>query len=52
MRLPHIKTPLPGPKAQALIDRDRLVSTPPACVTAIAGRSAAIKLLRTVEAAL
>ena len=28
MRLPHIKTPLPGPKAQALIDRDRLVSTP------------------------
>ena len=28
MRLPHIKTPLPGPKAQALIERDRLVSTP------------------------
>ena len=28
MRLPHIKTPLPGPKAQALMDRDRLVSTP------------------------
>jgi adenosylmethionine-8-amino-7-oxononanoate aminotransferase len=24
----HIKTALPGPKAQALIDRDRLVSTP------------------------
>jgi 4-aminobutyrate aminotransferase len=28
MRLPHIHTPLPGPKAQALIERDRLVSTP------------------------
>jgi 4-aminobutyrate aminotransferase len=28
MRLPHIRTPLPGPKAQALIERDRLVSTP------------------------
>jgi 4-aminobutyrate aminotransferase len=28
MRLPHIRTALPGPKAQALIDRDRLVSTP------------------------
>ena len=28
MRLPHIKIPLPGPKAQALIERDRLVSTP------------------------
>jgi 4-aminobutyrate aminotransferase len=28
MRLPHIKTPLPGPKAQALLERDRLVSTP------------------------
>src|ERR1700722_13780886 len=28
MRLPHIKTPLPGPKAAALIERDRLVSTP------------------------
>jgi 4-aminobutyrate aminotransferase len=28
MRLPHIKTSLPGPKAQALIERDRLVSTP------------------------
>ena len=28
MRLPHIKTPLPGPKAVALIERDRLVSTP------------------------
>src|ERR1700722_14404812 len=28
MRLPHIRMPLPGPKAQALIERDRLVSTP------------------------
>ena len=28
MRLPHIKTSLPGPNAQALIERDRLVSTP------------------------
>ena len=28
MRLPHIKTSLPGPKAAALIERDRLVSTP------------------------
>ena len=28
MRLPHIRTSLPGPKAQALIERDRLVSTP------------------------
>src|SRR5579862_9499837 len=28
MRLPHIRVPLPGPKAQALIERDRLVSTP------------------------
>ena len=28
MRLPHIKTALPGPKAAALIERDRLVSTP------------------------
>src|ERR1700754_573161 len=28
MRLPHIRTALPGPKAQALIERDRLVSTP------------------------
>ncbi len=28
MRLPHIKTQLPGPKARALIERDRLVSTP------------------------
>jgi 4-aminobutyrate aminotransferase len=28
MRLPHIKTPLPGPNATALIERDRLVSTP------------------------
>jgi 4-aminobutyrate aminotransferase len=28
MRLPHIQTSLPGPKAQALIARDRLVSTP------------------------
>jgi 4-aminobutyrate aminotransferase len=28
MRLPHIRTPLPGPKAQVLIERDRLVSTP------------------------
>lgn len=28
MRSPHIRTPLPGPKAQALIERDRLVSTP------------------------
>jgi 4-aminobutyrate aminotransferase len=28
MRLPHIRTPLPGPQAQALIERDRLVTTP------------------------
>ena len=28
MRLPHIRTPLPGPRAQALLERDRLVSTP------------------------
>jgi 4-aminobutyrate aminotransferase len=28
MRLPHIHTALPGPKAQGLIARDRLVSTP------------------------
>jgi len=28
MRLPHIHTSLPGPKAQALIERDRLVSSP------------------------
>jgi len=28
MRLPHIQTSLPGPRAQALIARDRLVSTP------------------------
>jgi 4-aminobutyrate aminotransferase len=28
MRLPHIRMPLPGPKAQALIERDHLVSTP------------------------
>ena len=28
MRLPHIRTALPGPKAKALIERDRLVSTP------------------------
>jgi 4-aminobutyrate aminotransferase len=28
MRLPHIRMPLPGPKARALIERDRLVSTP------------------------
>lgn len=28
MRSPHIRTPLPGPRAQALLERDRLVSTP------------------------
>ncbi|HTT03166.1 MAG TPA: acetyl ornithine aminotransferase family protein [Steroidobacteraceae bacterium] len=28
MSSPHIRTPLPGPKAQALIERDRLVTTP------------------------
>ncbi len=28
MRSPHIRTPLPGPKARALIERDRLVSSP------------------------
>jgi len=28
MRSPHIRTPLPGPKAQALIARDRPVTTP------------------------
>jgi 4-aminobutyrate aminotransferase len=28
MPLPHIRTPLPGPKAQALIARDRPVTTP------------------------
>jgi 4-aminobutyrate aminotransferase len=28
MPSPHIRTPLPGPKAQALIARDRLVTTP------------------------
>lgn len=28
MASPHIKTRLPGPKAQALIERDRVVSTP------------------------
>ena len=26
--VPHIKTPLPGPKARAIIDRDRLVVSP------------------------
>ena len=28
MRSPHIRTALPGPKAQALIERDRAVTTP------------------------
>jgi len=28
MASPHIRTPLPGPKAQALLARDRLVSSP------------------------
>src|SRR5580700_7738796 len=28
MRSPHIRTELPGPKARALIERDRLVTTP------------------------
>ncbi len=28
MRSPHIRTPLPGPKAQALLERDRAVSSP------------------------
>jgi 4-aminobutyrate aminotransferase len=28
MALPHIRTPLPGPKAQALLARDRAVSSP------------------------
>lgn len=28
MALPHIRTPLPGPKAQALLARDRVVSSP------------------------
>lgn len=28
MQSPHIKTPLPGPKAQALIQRDALVTSP------------------------
>ena len=28
MRSAHIRTPLPGPRAQALLERDRLVSTP------------------------
>lgn len=28
MRSPHLRTALPGPKAQALIERDRAVSTP------------------------
>ena len=28
MATPHIRTPLPGPKAQALIARDRPVTTP------------------------
>ena len=28
MPSPHIRTPLPGPKAQALIARDRPVSSP------------------------
>src|SRR6187549_1035934 len=26
--VPHIKTPLPGPKAKAIIDRDRAVVSP------------------------
>ena len=28
MRSPHIRTPLPGPRAQALLTRDRPVTTP------------------------
>src|SRR2546422_7822814 len=28
MTVPHIKTPLPGPKAKALIERDRTVVSP------------------------
>lgn len=28
MRLPHIRTSLPGPRARALLERDRLVSSP------------------------
>ena len=33
MRLPHINMPLPGPKAQALIERDRLSARPRIRVT-------------------